>query len=495
MQTDAALIDQVISGDEAAFAELHRRHGSTAWRFAQGVSGDAPAASTATANGFARALSALRAGHLDRAGSFRSYLLTGTRNALLESPAVADDDTDDDAADGEDDVVTTSFRALPERWRSILWLTEVETMATKEAAVLLGLSAKGAAQLAARARTGLHERILQAHVRSTSDPACRRCIDRLASHLGGGLSARDNVKVDEHLATCETCATRRTELVELGAHLGRTALPMPLTLAATSAAAVAAAVAAPVAPALSLVPTSSITTRATSWARTPPTWFQKAVAASSVAVLAVGVASIGFYDVEEQLADLAQAPTAPAVALPAPVTIDLAGQLSSPTLSSTETVGAAVRRAGTTPARPTTATAAEGRVAASSPAPSDPGVVASSPAPAPDVDSPVPTSPIDEGPAGAVPVPPAPLPTIPPSPVPLPAPIPDPGSVIDRVADAVSSSISNISDPAPTEEEPAPAPTAPVTETVTEIVTEIVEAVPEPVAEPVETIVDSLPAL
>ncbi|MEX2659517.1 MAG: sigma-70 family RNA polymerase sigma factor, partial [Acidimicrobiales bacterium] len=360
MQTDAALIDQVISGDDDAFDELYRRHASAAWRLGQSVTGTAPETADAVSEAYARVFQALRAGRLDRAGDLRSYLLAATRIVALDGGGKGPVASDELPEQDEAALVARSFRALPERWRSILWLTEVEGVAIEDAAKLLGLSSGAAAQLAGRARAGLRERFLQAHARGTNAAGCRFTVDRLAAHAGGDLSRRDTSKVDEHLAGCADCTDRKAGLDDLGATLRRTALAMPLGLRDRSCSAVKAAMAAPLAPGPTVFPAGpGATARALAWSRTPPTWFQKAVAASSAAVLAVGVVSIGFHDVEDETTEAASDPIGPAESTTSgPVKIDLAGSVA-PALTSAGAVGTALRDVDIPPARPSSDTAAE----------------------------------------------------------------------------------------------------------------------------------------
>lgn len=249
MLTDAELVDGVVAGYDDAFAQLYERHSLAAWRLGQTVTGNADDAADAVSEAFARVLVAVRAGHLDKGGSFRSYLLTATRNAALDnirktgrtrpteqeslSEVESPSPTPPELLTGGEEaaLVVEAFRNLPERWRSVLWLTEVEGVATKDAARRLGLSANGTAQLAVRARSGLRERFLQAHLRPTAEPPCRTTVDRLGAYVGGALSPRDLAKVDQHLAGCPSCEARRKELEDLGTCLRRAAIPAPLALA------------------------------------------------------------------------------------------------------------------------------------------------------------------------------------------------------------------------------------------------------------------------
>src|SRR5436309_2713413 len=101
-------------------------------------------------------------------------------------------------ADEDAQLVARAFSDLPERWRSVLWLTEVEGIPAREVATRLGLTANGAAQLAVRARAGLRERYLQAHVQAVPAPkGCRYARERLGAYVGRALSARDLAKGDQ----------------------------------------------------------------------------------------------------------------------------------------------------------------------------------------------------------------------------------------------------------------------------------------------------------
>ncbi|HEX5265617.1 MAG TPA: sigma-70 family RNA polymerase sigma factor, partial [Acidimicrobiales bacterium] len=155
---DAELARGAADGDNHAFDELYRRHADAAWRVAYAVTGNREDAADAVAEAFTRMLAALNAGRLEDLDRFRPYLLATTRNAAIDvlrrtgrvhptdtelaDPAAAGLGPSERLLDGLDTaLVASAFRSLPERWRSVLWLTEVEGMAPGEAAGLLGLSA------------------------------------------------------------------------------------------------------------------------------------------------------------------------------------------------------------------------------------------------------------------------------------------------------------------------------------------------------------------
>jgi RNA polymerase sigma factor (sigma-70 family) len=305
MVSDAVLVDRVLAGNDSAFDELYRRHASAAWRLGQAVTGNIHDAADAVSEAFARVLQAVRAGRLADGAAFRPYLLSATRNAALDVlrrrgrtrpseeletvPATGPSPAERAASAADAVVMAEAFRNLPERWRSVLWLTEVEGVATKDAADQLGLSANGTAQLAVRARAGLRERYLQAHVKGDARPACRFTVERLGAYVGGAISPRDLAKVDQHLAGCTDCQSRKDELEELGTTLRRIALPIPLALGALSAERVHAVLTASTA-----LPTGSLAARAVQLAKEPTPFMRKAAGASAAGVLALGLLALPF---------------------------------------------------------------------------------------------------------------------------------------------------------------------------------------------------------
>lgn len=252
-ESDGELTLRAARGDSGAFEELYRRHSDAAWRVAYAVTGSPHDASDAVSEAFTRVFAALPAGRFPSEAPFRPYVLTATRNAAIdgirrtgklqpsemeklefETSAQSPGDAVIGALDSS--LVATAFLSLPERWRSVLWLTEVEGLEPREIADMLGVSANGAAQLAVRARAGLREQFLQAHLRTAVKRDCRFTVDHLGAYVGGALSARDIAKVDQHLTGCDECRARQKELADIGSTLRRIVLPIPLGLAVVTAA-------------------------------------------------------------------------------------------------------------------------------------------------------------------------------------------------------------------------------------------------------------------
>lgn len=256
--SDAALISRVRAGDSSASATLYERHAAAARTLARHLTG-AGAAEDVVREAFAKVLDALRRGGGPRA-EFRPYLLTAVRRTVDDRrrserrPTDRSEEDDpgapfaDPALEGlERSMVARAFRSLPERWRTVLWHTEVEGAEPAEVAPLLGLTPDGAAALAHRAREGLRQAYLRLHLpaedmdaspsdagAAASRPAeeCRAVLGKLGAHVRGGSSRRESRAVRRHLDGCERCAAVAAELAAVGSALREVVGPLVLGAAA-----------------------------------------------------------------------------------------------------------------------------------------------------------------------------------------------------------------------------------------------------------------------
>ena len=112
-----------------------------------------------------------------------------------------------------------AFASLPERWRAVLWYSEVEQESTAEVGSRLGLRPNAVAALAYRAREGLRQAFLQAHVTGCDDDGCRYAVARLGSWTRERLASGDAAKVDAHLSSCRRCRQVAAELAEVNSGL------------------------------------------------------------------------------------------------------------------------------------------------------------------------------------------------------------------------------------------------------------------------------------
>ena len=231
--TDAQLLLQVRDGDEDAFGELYRRHIDVARAAARSLLSWGPEAEDVVSDAFTRVLSIIqRGGGPEEA--FRPYLLTCVRHACYDrSQGIARSQPVDpgDMADlaharqrGEldpgdtsnnSDLLARAFASLPERWQLVLWSTEVDGRRPADLAKELGLAPGAVASLAYRAREGLTEAFLSAHLQRPSAPACAAIRPRLAAFVRDNVGGREEASIQAHLDQCMECQDLVGELREL----------------------------------------------------------------------------------------------------------------------------------------------------------------------------------------------------------------------------------------------------------------------------------------
>ncbi|MEU9862130.1 sigma-70 family RNA polymerase sigma factor [Streptomyces sp. NPDC047971] len=250
--SDADLVQLMRDGDDSAYAELFRRHSDAVRRYARTCCRDAHTADDLTAEVFARTLQAVRGG----AGpeqAVRAYLLTTVRRvaanwtrtqkrehlvedfAVFAAQAARGSEVSDQSAsfgagldlgadvlamhEAEQSLALQAFRSLPERWQAVLWHTTVEEESPSEVAPLFGLTANATAVLASRAREGLKQAYLQAHVSQslTAGGDCSRYADRLGAYARGGLRMRAERGLRKHLEECAKCRLAAGELAHVNA--------------------------------------------------------------------------------------------------------------------------------------------------------------------------------------------------------------------------------------------------------------------------------------
>lgn len=243
--SDDALAERARDGDTEAYGELWRRHAHAGLASARQFRSIAEPEDIVS-EAFARILRALHRDGGPRAG-FRPYLYRTVRNVALEWGRSAPplDTVNPDAVDEivvepetsalESMVVMQAFRRLPERWRTVLWYTEIEGMEPAEAAPHLGLSANSAAALAYRARDGLKKAWLQEHVGDvTRTRECQWAASHMGSYVRGSLSRAKLERFERHLDSCEYCADLVDELNDLGRKLASVILPITIGGAAAA---------------------------------------------------------------------------------------------------------------------------------------------------------------------------------------------------------------------------------------------------------------------
>jgi RNA polymerase sigma factor (sigma-70 family) len=249
---EQALLQRLRNGEDAAFGELFELHAAAVRRLAQSLASDRSEAEDITAETFFRVLQALRRGSGPR-DYVRAYLLTVARRVSWEwhgarrDVPVSDDEltfragagADTHARTAEHTLITTAFTSLPERWRTVLWQTEVEGEQPSMVAPHFGLSANATAALARRARQGLRAAYLQAHLSVNRGPdSCRAVVEKLGGFTAGSVTGAEAERIKAHLHGCSSCRATQDELRDvcssLRAHAGVLVLLVPAAGAAAS---------------------------------------------------------------------------------------------------------------------------------------------------------------------------------------------------------------------------------------------------------------------
>jgi RNA polymerase sigma factor (sigma-70 family) len=252
---EQALLQRLRDGEDAAFGELFELHAAAVRRLAHSVASDQSEAEDITAETFFRVLQALRRGAGPR-DYVRAYLLTVARRVSWEwhgarrDVPVSDDEltfragagADTNARSAEHTLITTAFTSLPERWRTVLWQTEVEGEQPAMVAPHFGLSANATAALARRARQGLRAAYLQAHLAvNRSSDGCRAVVEKLGGFTAGSVTGTEAQRIRTHLLGCSSCRATHDELRDvcssLRAHAGVIVLLVPAAGLALSGAA------------------------------------------------------------------------------------------------------------------------------------------------------------------------------------------------------------------------------------------------------------------
>ena len=142
--------------------------------------------------------------------------------------------------------VESTLKELPKRQQVALVLRDVHGLSVGETASVLGVTKGSADVLLSRARAGFRK-VFLAGVHAAG--RCSTADAILAGGVGGGVSAADHARLEDHARTCPDCR-RTTKLwgvapAGLGVLLPQVALPAKLSLGATLVAAQAAGVVLP----------------------------------------------------------------------------------------------------------------------------------------------------------------------------------------------------------------------------------------------------------
>ncbi len=249
--SDDELVERSRAGDELAYAELWRRHSRAGLAVARSASSSIEPEDL-VAEAFTKIFHAVQRGKGPQVG-FRPYLFTTIRNLaaswgrdrkenpLEDAESIPDPETTESTTMKALDrsLTAQAFRSLPDRWQEVLWYCDVERLSPATVAPLLGLSPNSVSALAYRAREGLRQAWIQAHLQSLDeDSECRWVTDRMGAYTRGKLANRDTVRFEKHLFSCARCTIVLGEAEEVGSRFAL--IVLPLTVGTGAAAAYAA---------------------------------------------------------------------------------------------------------------------------------------------------------------------------------------------------------------------------------------------------------------
>jgi len=260
--SDDELVLATRAGDSRAYGVLWGRHAPAANRAARAITSSIDPEDLVS-EAFAKTFSAIRNGG-GPTDAFRPYLFAAVRSAAAtwggkqkDIPLEYIDDLPaDDAEDSLDllsdkSLLSTAFKDLPERWRTLLWYLEVEGMKPREIAPLMGMTPNAVSVLAARAREGFKVAWLHAHINEPGrDEECRWACERIvAQERKRHVSRADGRRFDAHLEGCRRCTMASAEVAQASSKLR--ALLLPALLGGPAAAAYSAGTPAPAGAAVS----------------------------------------------------------------------------------------------------------------------------------------------------------------------------------------------------------------------------------------------------
>lgn len=248
---DIDLIEATRHGDQDAFAELFARHYAVALRHAVVLTNDETLAADLVSESYSKMLSLLQRG-LGPSTNFKSYLMTTVKNVHIDhlrkhQREILTEDYGDvpasaialpDGADSwaESSAIAEAFRSLPEQWRQTLWHTEVLGESLDDAARQLGSNANAVGVLRFRAREGLRQAYLAAHLDVAVDSICRDFGPTLTQYVRGKAAPGRAARFEAHLAECGHCQRAVAVAADINGDLGAVLGPALIATAGLEAA-------------------------------------------------------------------------------------------------------------------------------------------------------------------------------------------------------------------------------------------------------------------
>jgi RNA polymerase sigma-70 factor (ECF subfamily) len=221
---DPAVLAQAQHGDPAAMERVLSALAPTLQRFARRLCGDGPDVDDTVQDAMLQI--ARKLSEFEGRSSLTSWSYAVARSAcshrrrgLKNRPPVADDMADERvsaepspesiASDAE---LTRALRevldGLPEDYREVIVLRDVEGLTAPEAAEAIGLSVDALKSRLHRARSALRDALkpwLEPPAPEAAGAACPNVADMLSRKIEGELTAADCAAMEKHVETCPLC--------------------------------------------------------------------------------------------------------------------------------------------------------------------------------------------------------------------------------------------------------------------------------------------------
>ncbi|TMC86496.1 MAG: sigma-70 family RNA polymerase sigma factor [Chloroflexi bacterium] len=209
--TDVELVRAYRNGEIHAFEELHRRYVASIYRLVRRKLGDALLAEDIAQETFMKALRMMD--RVDDSFNFGGWIHTVARNLCydelrrrqrdLRADGGTDEEDDEQMANLPSTVVA---QRLPEKYRLVLTLRELQDMSYRQIARTLKMSESAVETLLYRARLRFKEEYLASQ--REGDLTHEEAVPLLAPYLAGKLRRPQAEAVRNHIATCTKCARR-----------------------------------------------------------------------------------------------------------------------------------------------------------------------------------------------------------------------------------------------------------------------------------------------
>lgn len=223
--TDELLLSDVREGKLDSFGVLYERYVSMARAIAYKHTSNNNLSEDIVSEAFVRVLQALKNGKGPRT-FMGGYLATTIAHLAAENGLIAQKEVPSEEEHlesmgsldetvlklHESDELISAFTGLPERWQTVLWMTEVEDKKPREVAQTMNLSANAVSALATRARESLREGFLRAHQNAPKTDECVQYSPHLSSMVRGSLTKKRSEALRLHLSVCSYCTSEYLNL-------------------------------------------------------------------------------------------------------------------------------------------------------------------------------------------------------------------------------------------------------------------------------------------